>query len=440
MIHSATCFDNINFDGGNLSSDGGSILLSSFIANHHFLDSLSAIPFHDYRKGVIHSNTDIMRQLIERHCLGYFNQKDQDVLRNDPLLRFNSTPASQPTISRFFDRVSEKSNRRFKSILQKQACQFISKNVDTIIMDADSTLATTNGCQEAAAYISHYGQVGYHPLVINEFNTKLLLSSQLRAGNTYSSNGIIEELQGIFPYISGKDHRLIKFRGDSAFYNNDLMDYLESMSCIYFIRAKGYKKLHETIMEKIYRNKINPDHYTANEPYYGEVRYTVGKSNKSRRMVFKMFSYTEGDGQLSLFPSIYCVITNQDYGDPKSIMNFYEARGMSENFTKELKNDFNGGTLSHKDFNKNEMEFLFSSYAYNLFHMFQWETLEGNEKTITMATYRKEYQKIAVKVVRHSRKISLHFSSAYTKVQNFYKYLSKVLGNPKGTSYLEYST
>lgn len=264
---------------------------------------------------------------------------------------------------------------------------------------------------------------------------------RLRAGNAYSSNGIIEELQEILPYITHKDRRTIKFRADSAFYSDDILTYLERMNCTYYVRAKGFKKLHETIMEKIYRNKINPDHYTAMSPYYGEIRYTVGKSKKARRIVFKMFSYTEKDGQLSLFPSIYCVITNQNHGNPKSIMDFYEARGTSENFTKELKNDFHAGTLSHKNFIENEMEFLISAYAYNLYHMFQCEILEGKDKTITMETYRSEYQKIAVKVVRYSRRISVHLSSAYTKKENFYRYLEKVIKSTQDTSsYQKYIT
>lgn len=61
-------------------------------------------------------------------------------------------------------------------------------------------------------------------------------------------------------------------------------------------------------------------------------------------------------------------------------MNFYEQRGASENFTKELKNDFNGGRVSHKDFVKNEMEFLISSISYNIFHVFQNEILENEDK------------------------------------------------------------
>ncbi len=40
-------------------------------------------------------------------------------------------------------------------------------------------------------------------------------------------------------------------------------------------------------------------------------------------------------------------------------------------YKKELKDDFNGGILSHKEFVKNEMDFLISSLAYNLYHVFQ---------------------------------------------------------------------
>ncbi len=45
MIQKITQFDNYNFDGGNLSSDGGFILLSQFIQKNHLLDYLKSLPF-----------------------------------------------------------------------------------------------------------------------------------------------------------------------------------------------------------------------------------------------------------------------------------------------------------------------------------------------------------------------------------------------------------
>lgn len=76
MIHSADQFDNINFNGGNLSSDGGSILLASYIDNKCYMNDLSTISYDDNRKTPIHSNNHILQQMVERCCLGYFNQKE----------------------------------------------------------------------------------------------------------------------------------------------------------------------------------------------------------------------------------------------------------------------------------------------------------------------------------------------------------------------------
>lgn len=76
-------------------------------------------------------------------------------------------------------------------------------------------MVTTCGNQEASAYIHHYQESGYHPLVINEYHSKLLLSSLLRTGSAYSSNGIIEELEQIFTQLKNTGN--IRFRGDSAF-------------------------------------------------------------------------------------------------------------------------------------------------------------------------------------------------------------------------------
>ena len=131
-------------------------------------------------------------------------------------------------------------------------------------------------------------------------------------------------------------------------------------------------------------------------------------------------------GQVSLLPVIYCVITNQENGSPKSVMDFYEERGNSENFTKELKDDFNGGKLSHREFLKNEIEFLISSLSYNIFHMFQNMILENDDRKIRMNTYRSKYQKIAV-LVKHARQVKLHFSSAYPRQDLFNRYMNKVL-------------
>lgn len=156
MIQKITQFDNYNFDGGNLSSDGGFILLSQFIQKNHLLAFLKSLPFYDTRKKCIHSNDNILTQIISRNLMGYFNQDEQDVLLHDPLFFGDSPVASQPTVSRLYDRVTRLTNIELKHSIQKQACKYINKYVASPILDADSTMITTDGKQEAASYIHHY--------------------------------------------------------------------------------------------------------------------------------------------------------------------------------------------------------------------------------------------------------------------------------------------
>ena len=423
MIQTNSLFDKINFNGGNLSSDGGSILLSQFLEKINLKKLLDSIPFVDLRHLPVYSNTNILFQQIIKCLLGYNDQSDQKILINDPLLSLKSLICSQATVSRFYDRVSLNTTNEFKKIITQLAYDFVNTNIDDPILDADSTMVTTCGNQEASAYIHHYQKNGYHPLVINEYHSKLLLSSLLRTGSAYSSNGIIEELEQIFTQLNNTGN--IRLRGDSAFYRRDLFKYLENNQVTYYIRVKNFKKnIRESIMDMVI-NQVDWNDFDYTEPYYGEYTIQINKTKK-RRIVYKAFRLEKG-GMLQLVPMVYCIITNDFEKSPKEAMDFYEARGNSENFTKELKDDFNGGNPSHKEFVKNEMDFLISSLAYNLYHVFQQTILEEKDQTIRMNTYRLKYQKIAVKVIQHARQVTLSFSSAYKNKTQFTQYWNKVL-------------
>ena len=423
MIQTNSLFDKINFNGGNLSSDGGSILLSQFLEKINLKKLLDSISFVDLRHLPVYSNTNILFQQIIKCLLGYNDQSDQKILINDPLLSLKSLICSQATVSRFYDRVSLNTTNEFKKIITQLAYDFVNTNIDDSILDADSTMVTTCGNQEASAYIHHYQENGYHPLIINEYHSKLLLSSLLRTGSAYSSNGIIEELEQIFTQLNNTGN--IRFRGDSAFYRRDLFKYLENNQVTYYIRVKNFKKnIRESVMDMVI-NQADWNDFDYTEPYYGEYTIQINKTKK-RRIVYKAFRLEKG-GMLQLVPMVYCIITNDFEKSPKGAMDFYEARGNSENFTKELKDDFNGGNPSHKEFVKNEMDFLISSLAYNLYHVFQQTILEEKDQTIRMNTYRLKYQKIAVKVIQHARQVTLSFSSAYKNKTQFTQYWNKVL-------------
>ena len=111
---------NINFNGGNISSEGGIILLLEYIRNRHFMSYIKKLPFNDHRKLITHSNSSIIYQMLIRTFLGYYAQSGQEVLQNDPLLAKYINPCSQSTVSRLYDRVTRHTTIDLKEKNQKQ--------------------------------------------------------------------------------------------------------------------------------------------------------------------------------------------------------------------------------------------------------------------------------------------------------------------------------
>lgn len=185
-------------------------------------------------------------------------------LVDDPLLSQCINACSQPTLSRFFDRINMKTNMTIKEHIQRLGCDYVNRHVENIILDVDSTKTQTHGHQEASAYIYHYGVNGYHPMMINEYNTKLLLSSNFRTGAAYSSNGFINELKEVLAHLDRKG-KTVSMRGDSAFYNTEFMDYMHHEDIQYYIRAKSYEKIQNMIIEHLEDNGIDYLNYTNQE-------------------------------------------------------------------------------------------------------------------------------------------------------------------------------
>ena len=102
-------------------------------------------------------------------------------------------------------------------------------------------------------------------------------------------------------------------------------------------------------------NQADWNDFDYTEPYYGEYTIQINKTKK-RRIVYKAFRLEKG-GMLQLVPMVYCIITMILRKVPKKQWTFMKQEENNENFTKELKDDFNGGILSHKEFVK--MKWIF---------------------------------------------------------------------------------
>lgn len=235
-----------------------------------------------------------------------------------------------------------------------QSCSFIDRNVRDILFDADSTKTDVYGNQDGADWIHHYSQVGYHPIMVNEFHSKVLAASFLRPGSAGSAEEAVPVMEEVLSRVSDTaadgSLRSISFRGDAAFYNGSLMELFEERAnpVQYAIRAKGTGRLDGVCIEN-YRalNTEDDCSWTSAKPFYGETCYLMSNSKRARRVCYKLWFSEEADkkGQICLIPHVFAVITNIKEMTPVQVIEFYCQRGTSENFTKELKDDFSAGTF-----------------------------------------------------------------------------------------------
>lgn len=182
--------------GGNLSTDAGLILVKEFLHSIGFEQLMEKeLHFQDSRLSPTHSNETILEQLIFQLIAGYDTDASANILRQDPFFQQmleKSTLASQPSLSRFWDRISESPD----ALVQLQALNQamldkvrIQRNATEMVLDLDSTYSDTYGNQEETAFNRHYQTTGYHPLVAFDGLTKDFLKAELRSGNTYCSTG-----------------------------------------------------------------------------------------------------------------------------------------------------------------------------------------------------------------------------------------------------------
>src|ERR1700682_4532630 len=114
-----------------------------------------------------------------------------------------------------------------------------------VVLDMDLSESPTYGDQEGSAYNGHFGCTCYHPLfVFNQLGD--LERCALRPGNVHSADGWRGVLELVVSRYRGKGTRLY-FRGDAAFANPDIYEFLEVEGMGYAIRLPANRVLQEKI-------------------------------------------------------------------------------------------------------------------------------------------------------------------------------------------------
>ena len=157
----------INFNGGDLSSDSGLLLIKEFAHKFGFNKHISQFVTDkndSFRKHKDHQN---LSQLIYQILAGYFNDNDADELTNEPVFKSilgKQALASQPTLSRFWNRMGGDTVKQFEDIIRHmRSSAYRTKMPEQVLLDLDSTLLNTYGKQDGEGFNYHYQAHGYHP-------------------------------------------------------------------------------------------------------------------------------------------------------------------------------------------------------------------------------------------------------------------------------------
>ena len=417
----------INFDGGDLSSDAGLLLVKEFACKLGFDKILkSEFRTNDSALFRIHKDDENLWQMVYQILGAYFEDDCADELTNDPVLTAilgKKALASQPTLSRFFNRMDDTTLRQFYGIMRKlRKVVYAIKRPQLILLDLDSTLLDTYGHQEGEGFNFHYQNHGYHPLVCYDGVTGDLLKIELRNGTDYSCTGVVDFLQPLLDeFLTEYPDVPLLLRGDSGFATPVLYKQCETNGTSYAIRLKENKNLRalasdieDHLYEMTQQDKVS---YAA---AYGEFMYQAGSWDYPRRVVCKVEKPT--DQMVHLFTFI---VTNMD-SSPEDVIRFYCKRGTMENFIKESKNGFDFAAVSSSSKIVNANRLQVHELAYNIFNWFKRLALSAKMRKQQINTIRLKLLKIAAKVVHSARYTVFKLCSSCPYKDEFYETLENI--------------
>jgi hypothetical protein len=137
----------------------------------------------------------------------------------------------------------------------------------------------------------------------------------------------------------------IAFRGDAAFAQPNMYEFLDGAGIEYAIRLPANQILQERISDLLKRPVGRPAHYVRR--FYRSFRYQAASWSHARRVVAKV-EWHHGE----LFPRVGFIMTNLRYAS-KNVVGFHNQRGTCEQWIKEGKGAIKWTRLSCRTFNAN---------------------------------------------------------------------------------------
>lgn len=444
-----------DFDGGQVCSDGGLLLLRK--ADERLdLATLASFAIADKRRpdAVKHTTVDLIRQRVYGIAAGYEDCNDAAKLRTDTMhqlaLGKAESLASQPSLSRFENLADSATNAALQKLLVHLFVKRHKKAPKVLRLAMDTTCDEAYGQQQMIEFNGYYETYCYAPLFIFT-EDGYPLCALLRPGNPNPINDAIRMIKQIVREIrlSWPDVR-IELTADAAFAGSEMFNFLEDLGLVYFIAAASHSGLSYHAQNLVFQCKKEFDEFGFESPElkkyatltnpadrhrawkrreetrrfatkqegrmqelfeaelhvkkYGEFQYGAREWRSERRFIFRVDYTMQG-------PDTRFVVTNYQGSTAKKIYeDRYCPRCQCENWIKDLKLYLHSGRTSCQEFEANQFRVFLHTFAYILI----WEIRKrARLRAMTVETFRLQLLKVGVLVKENARRFRLHLASEF---------------------------
>ncbi len=397
------------FDGGDITSDGGVLLLRQ--ADRLLgLSKAVAAALSDSRRqaSCAHTLESLLRQRLYAIALGYEDLNDHDTLRQDVALQTavecDHPLASAPTLCRFENRADRDTAWRLSEVLVEQFVASFKRAPKKLILDFDATDDPVHGEQEGRFFHGFYRHYCFLPLYV--FCGDQLLVSYLRPSKIDAARHswailslLVKRLRQVWPKVQ------IIFRGDSGFCRWKMLRWCDHHGVDYIVglaKNKGVNALTADLQSEaaecfaVTGDKVR---------WFEDIDYGAGTWDRTRRVIAKIECSSQG-----LNPRY--VVTNLE-GDAQSLYDkVYCARGDMENRIKESQLDMFGDRTSCQKWWPNQFRLLLSSLAYSLVEAIRRIALKGTKLAKAyVGTIRLKLFKIGAVILKNTRRVRFLLAS-----------------------------
>src|SRR5665648_37538 len=405
----------IDFKAKNLTSNAGLFLLLEDTKSNGIFELIeNDLVFDNDLTNKIKMNH--IKTMLCGHFIGIDKLERLKLLQNDPLINEFDISVKEPeAVSRFLGNFTFKTTQQFRDINFKVFRKLLSKsNLTSITIDIDSSVINVEGHQEGATK-------GYDPKKLGNrcYNIQFAFCDELKAfvtgfvrsGNTYTANGAAELIKEIVATLK-KDDLEILFRMDSGYFDEEIIETIESLGCKYLIKAKAYSTLASQVADSSILFVKGAEGRETTELFT-----KLDKWEKKRRFVVSCVLKPEKErAQLSLLEGAeydyFFFVTNTKLLSEAVVIS-YEKRGNAENYIKEAKYDMAVGHLLLKSFWANEAVFQMMMLSYNLFLLFKFDYLDVSEYRQQIKTFRLKYVFLTAKIIKTARSVIMKLSEKY---------------------------